>query len=250
MAIEENRNSQPLIEIQDLSRIYGAGEATVHALQEINLSINAREMLALMGPSGSGKSTLMNILGLFDRPSSGSYYLDGQDMTRLKRRQQASYRGRHIAFVFQGIHLLPRLSALDNVELPMSYARMPASQRRKQALEALELLGIVHLKDRYPSQMSGGQAQRVAIARAIAPSPLLLLADEPTGALDRKSGSVVLQAFQELHENTGVTIVIVTHDPLVSQHAERIVSLEDGQIIGDYPVEDRIIEANVGGRQS
>ena len=250
MAIEENRNSQPLIEIQDLSRTYGAGEATVHALQEINLSINAREMLALMGPSGSGKSTLMNILGLFDRPSSGSYYLDGQDMTRLKRRQQASYRGRHIAFVFQGIHLLPRLSALDNVELPMSYARMPASQRRKQALEALELLGIVHLKDRYPSQMSGGQAQRVAIARAIAPSPLLLLADEPTGALDRKSGSVVLQAFQELHENTGVTIVIVTHDPLVSQHAERIVSLEDGQIIGDYPVEDRIIEANVGGRQS
>ena len=250
MAIEENRNSQPLIEIQDLSRIYGAGEATVHALQEINLSINAREMLALMGPSGSGKSTLMNILGLFDRPSSGSYYLDRQDMTRLKRRQQADYRGRHIAFVFQGIHLLPRLSALDNVELPMSYARMPASQRRKQALEALELLGIVHLKDRYPSQMSGGQAQRVAIARAIAPSPLLLLADEPTGALDRKSGSVVLQAFQELHENTGVTIVIVTHDPLVSQHAERIVSLEDGQIIGDYPVEDRIIEANVGGRQS
>ena len=155
-----------------------------------------------------------------------------------------------ISFVFQGIHLLPCLSALDNVELPMSYARMSAFQRRKQALEALELLGIVHLKDRYPSQMSGGQAQRVAIARAIAPSPLLLLADEPTGALDRKSGSVVLQAFQELHENTGVTIVIVTHDPLVSQHAERIVSLEDGQIIGDYPVEDRIIEANVGGRQS
>ncbi len=250
MATEAKRDPQPLIEIQDLSRTYGEGEAMVHALQKINLSINAREMVALMGPSGSGKSTLMNILGLFDRPTDGSYYLDGQDMTRLKRRQQADYRGRHIAFVFQGIHLLPRLTALANVELPMSYARVPVTQRREQAMQAMELLGILHLKDRYPSKMSGGQAQRVAIARAIAPSPLLLLADEPTGALDRKSGSVVLQAFQELHENTGVTIVIVTHDPFVSQHAERIVSLEDGQIIDDRPVDDRIMALDSEGGHS
>ncbi|PSR22736.1 MAG: hypothetical protein C7B43_20590 [Sulfobacillus benefaciens] len=250
MAVEQNVGSQPLIEVRDLVRTYGEGEATVHALRGIDLSINAREMVALMGPSGSGKSTLMNILGLFDRPSRGSYSLDGQDMTRLSRRQQASYRGRHIAFVFQGIHLLPRLSALANVELPMSYARMPASERRKQAMQALELLGIAHLKDRYPGQMSGGQAQRVAIARAIAPNPLLLLADEPTGALDRKSGALVLQAFQELHANTGVTIVVVTHDPTVSQHAERIVSLEDGQIIDDCPVEDRLIASHSEGGQS
>lgn len=239
MAIEAATN--PVIQIDNLSRTYGTGEATVHALRGISLSINSQEMVALMGPSGSGKTTLMNILGLFDRATGGLYRLNGQDMTHLSRRQQASYRGRHIAFVFQGIHLLPRLSALANVELPMSYARTPSAQRRRSALRALELLGIAHLKDRYPGQMSGGQAQRVAIARAIAPGPDLLLADEPTGALDRKSGTLVLQAFQELHETTGVSIVIVTHDPLVGQHAKRIVSLEDGQIVGDDPVRDRLV---------
>ncbi|NMP22178.1 ABC transporter ATP-binding protein [Sulfobacillus harzensis] len=238
MAVETQ--TEPLILVSDLTRKYGEGEAAVHALRGISLSIAAGEMVALMGPSGSGKSTLMNILGLFDRPSSGLYRLNGQDMTRLSARQQASYRGRRIAFVFQGIHLLPRLSALANVELPMSYARMGAGHRHDAAMHALELLGVAHLKDRYPSQMSGGQAQRVAIARAIAPGPDLLLADEPTGALDRKSGELVLQAFQQLHEETGVTIVIVTHDPVVGQHAARIVSLEDGQIIDDRPVTDRL----------
>ncbi|MCY0879310.1 MAG: ABC transporter ATP-binding protein [Firmicutes bacterium] len=230
-----------MIEIQDLTRRYGEGEATVHALRGISLTIGRGEMVALMGPSGSGKSTLMNILGLFDRPTSGQYRLNGQDMTRLTSRQQAQFRGRRIAFVFQGIHLLPRLTALANVELPMAYARMPASVRKKAALEALERLGVAHLKDRYPTEMSGGQAQRVAIARAIAPGPDLLLADEPTGALDRKSGELVLQAFQELHDATGVTILLVTHDPFVAQHAERIIALEDGQVIDDRPVADRLV---------
>lgn len=249
MAIE-HRAAEALIQIKDLSRSYGTGEATVHALRGISVTINPGEMVALMGPSGSGKSTLMNILGLFDRPTSGTYQLGGQDMTRLSGRQQATYRGRRIAFVFQGIHLLPRLTALANVELPMSYARMSSGTRRQAALKALELLDVAHLKDRFPSQMSGGQAQRVAIARAIAPGPDLLLADEPTGALDRKSGELVLQAFQQLHEETGVTIVIVTHDPLVGQHAERIVSLEDGQITGDQPVADRLIASRPQGGPS
>ncbi len=242
MAIKQ-AEAQSLIELREVSRSYGEGEATVHALRGVTLSIKSGEMVALMGPSGSGKSTLMNILGLFDRPTGGAYTFGGQDMTRLSARQQASFRGRRIAFVFQGIHLLPRLTALANVELPMSYARMAANTRRESALKALELLGVAHLKDRYPSQMSGGQAQRVAIARAIAPGPDLLLADEPTGALDRKSGELVLQAFQELHEETGVTIVLVTHDAFVGQHAARIVALEDGQVIGDQPVTDRLMAA-------
>lgn len=245
MAIETK--TEALISVKDLTRRYGEGDATVHALRGVSLTVAAGEMVALMGPSGSGKSTLMNVLGLFDRPSSGSYFLNGQDMLRLTGRQQAAYRGRHIAFVFQGIHLLPRLTALANVELPMSYARMSSRVRREAAMNALNLLGVAHLKDRYPSQLSGGQAQRVAIARAIAPGPDLLLADEPTGALDRKSGELVLQAFQQLHEDTGVTVVIVTHDPVVGQHAARIISLEDGQIIDDRPVVDRIVASRPEG---
>lgn len=240
MATEQTQ-TQPQIVLEDIARRYGEGEAAVHALRGINLTIQAGEMVALMGPSGSGKSSLMNILGLFDRASSGTYTLAGQDMMRLSARQQASWRGRRIAFVFQGIHLLPRLNALANVELPMSYARIPASQRREAAVAALEHLGVAHLRDRFPNQMSGGQAQRAAIARAIAPGPDVLLADEPTGALDRKSGQLVLGAFQNLHQQTGVTVIIVTHDPFVAQHAERIISLEDGHVVGDQQVADRLL---------
>lgn len=244
--------AEPLIEIKNLSRRYGEGEATVHALRGVTLSIGQGEMVALMGPSGSGKSSLMNILGLFDRATDGTYTLGSQDMTRLNARQQAAFRGRRIAFVFQGIHLLPRLTALANVELPMAYARISSARRTEAAMKALKLLGVDQLKDRYPSQMSGGQAQRVAIARAIAPGPDLLLADEPTGALDRKSGELVLQAFQSLHDQVGVTVVIVTHDPFVAQHAERIISLEDGQVIDDQQVSDRLIvtrqELSSGGQ--
>jgi putative ABC transport system ATP-binding protein len=240
MAIERVQPTSQ-IELKDVSRSYGEGEVAVHALRGVTLSIQPGEMVALMGPSGSGKSSLMNILGLFDRATGGSYMLARQDMTHLTARQQAAFRGRRIAFVFQGIHLLPRLTALANVELPMSYARMAATKRRESAQAALERLGVASLERRYPSQMSGGQAQRVAIARAIAPGPDVLLADEPTGALDRKSGELVLGAFQELHEQTGVTIILVTHDSFVAQHAQRIVSLEDGQVVGDGPVTDRLM---------
>lgn len=249
--VNEWTQDAPLIEVMDLCRSYGQGEAEVHALRGINLSIRQGEMVALMGPSGSGKSTLMNILGLFDRATSGSYTLRGTDMNRLTGRQQASFRGRRIAFIFQGIHLLPRLTAVANVELPMAYARMGSlASRREAALNALELLGVSALKDRYPSQMSGGQAQRVAIARAIAPGPDLLLADEPTGALDRKSGELVLEAFQSLHGHTDVTIIIVTHDSYVAQHAERIIALEDGHVVDDRPVRDRLILSQSSGGQA
>lgn len=231
----------PLIEVQDLGRRYGEGAAAVDALKGVSLSIARGQMVALMGPSGSGKSTLMNILGLFDRASSGSYRLAGLDMLRLSAKSQAELRGRRIAFVFQGIHLLPRLTALDNVKLPMEYARMPRTEQMERAKAALARLGVQNLADRYPSQMSGGQAQRVAIARAIAAGPDLLLADEPTGALDRKSGRLVLQAFQNLHRQTGVTVVLVTHDPLVAQHAERLIELEDGRVLSDHEVADRIV---------
>ena len=240
MAIKEAEMT-PQIELKDIARRYGQGDATVHALRGVNLSIQAGEMVALMGPSGSGKSSLMNILGLFDRSSDGSYTLGGQDMVHLSAKRQAAFRGRRIAFVFQGIHLLPRLTALANVELPMAYARFSASQRRTRALEALDRLSVSAIKNRYPTQISGGQAQRVAIARAIAPGPDVLLADEPTGALDRKSGDLVLAAFQSLHKELGVTIIIVTHDSHVAQHAQRIISLEDGQIVADTPVANRLL---------
>lgn len=247
--VVERAHDAPQIVLKNIARQYGAGEAAVHALRGIDLTIGAGEMVALMGPSGSGKSSMMNILGLFDRVSSGSYFLGGTDMTNLTARQQASFRGRKIAFVFQGIHLLPRLTAMANVDLPMSYARIPTAQRREAALNALEHLGVVGLKNRYPSQMSGGQAQRVAIARAIAPAPDVLLADEPTGALDRKSGQLVLGSFQRLHEQTGVTVIIVTHDAFVAQHAERIISLEDGQVVADQRVTDRLMVDETDGSE-
>ena len=230
------------VQVRGLRKVYGHGPASVVALAGVDLDIRRGEMLALTGASGSGKSTLMHLLGLLDRPSSGSYRLAGRDVTRLGGARAARLRGSQVAFVFQAIHLLPGLTALGNIELPLAYARVPGAERRRRALAALERVGLPHLASRYPSQMSGGQAQRVAIARAVASDPLLLLADEPTGALDRRSGRTVLALFQELHRNLGLTIVTVTHDPLVAQHAERIVQLEDGAIIADGPVENRLVE--------
>ncbi len=239
---EERPSPRLVIAARDLRRQYGQGESTVHALAGVNLDVRAGEMLALMGPSGSGKSTLMQILGLLDRPTSGSYEFKGQPVAQIGSGEAARLRGRRIGFVFQGINLLPRLTAQSNVELPMVYARMKPSDRRARVAQSLERLGVGHLAHRRPNQMSGGQAQRVAIARAIAPGPDLLLADEPTGALDRASGQAVLAAFQELNRELGLTIVVVTHDPLVARHAERIVELEDGRVVADTQVEDRILE--------
>jgi len=230
-----------LVEMRSMRKIYGRGPAAVAALDGVDLDIRRGEMVALVGPSGSGKSTLMHLLGLLDRPTTGTYRLGGQDVSRLRGAAAARLRGSRVAFVFQGIFLLPGLTALGNIELPLAYARVPRARRRSQALEALERVGLAELGRRYPSQLSGGQAQRVAIARAVAAGPELLLADEPTGALDRRSGATVLALFQELHRKLGLTVVTVTHDPLVARHAQRIVELEDGRIIADRPVDDRLL---------
>lgn len=229
----------PVVRVRGLVRRYGQGEAAVQALDGVDLEVQRGEFVALMGPSGSGKSTLMQILGLLDRATEGTYHLAGQDVTRIASAQAAGLRGRRVAFVFQGIHLLPRLTALGNVELPMVYARMAAPERTRRAAESLDRVGLGHLLQRRPSQLSGGQAQRVAIARAVAPGPDLLLADEPTGALDRHSGREVLEVFQELNEALALTVVVVTHDAFVARHARRVVELEDGRITADRPVQER-----------
>jgi len=243
--VEETAPSGLVIDADDLRRDYGQGEAIVHALAGVSLSVRAGEMVALMGPSGSGKSTLMQILGLLDRPTGGRYAFNGRPVAQIGAAEAARLRGRHIGFVFQAIHLLPRLNAAANVELPMVYARMKPAERRVRVRDSLERLGVGHLAHRRPNQLSGGQAQRVAIARAIAPGPELLLADEPTGALDRASGQAVLASFQALNRDLRLTIVVVTHDPLVARHAERIVELEDGRVVADRPVEDRLIAPDV-----
>lgn len=243
---EAHAATQPdVVTLTGIKKGYGEGEARVEALRGVDLTIRSGEMVALMGPSGSGKSTMLNVLGLLDQASSGTYRLSGEDVTRLSRSQTARLRGNRVSFVFQGIHLLPRLTALHNVELPMAYARRPADTRAQRAQAALEKVGIAALANRLPNQISGGQAQRVAIARAIATGPDLLLADEPTGALDRRSGLVVLSLFQALHRDEGLTLVLVTHDPLVARCAERTVSMEDGEIISDEAVPDRLDAANL-----
>ncbi len=234
---------EALVRLRGVSKRYGQGAAAVQALEGIDLDIARGEMVALVGPSGSGKSTLMHVLGLLDRPSAGTYHLAGTDVTRLSRRAAARWRGTRVTFVFQGIHLLPSLTALRNVELPMVYARVPRTKRRERAGAALARVGLTALAGRLPSTTSGGQAQRIAIARAVAAGPELLLADEPTGALDRRSGRAVLRLFQELHRDLGLTVVVVTHDPYVAQHAGRIVQLEDGRIVADAPVQNPLVAA-------
>lgn len=237
----QQNNGDLLVRMRGVGKHYGRGAAAVQALAGIDLDLRRGEMVALVGPSGSGKSTLMHVLGLLDRPSGGTYHLGGRDVSRLGSKDAARLRGSRVAFVFQGIHLLPSLSALRNVELPMVYGRTPKPQRSVRSREALLQVGVGHLAQRYPSELSGGQAQRVAIARAVAPGPDLLLADEPTGALDRRSGRTVLALFQALHRTLGLTIVLVTHDPFVAQHAERILQMEDGRLTADEPVAERLL---------
>ena len=243
---EARTASRPnVVALTGIKKGYGERAARVEALRGIDLTIRPGEMVALMGPSGSGKSTLLNVLGLLDQASEGTYRLSGVDVTRMSRSQTARLRGNRVAFVFQGIHLLPRLTAVHNVEFPMGYARLPAAGRRQRAQQALEKVGVWDLANRLPNQISGGQAQRVAIARAIGTNPDLLLADEPTGSLDRRSGLVVLSLFQALHREEGLTLVLVTHDPLVARCAERTVSMEDGEVISDEPVPDRLDAAEL-----
>ena len=221
-----------MIEVKDLTKVYQMGEETVPALAGVSVSITRGEYVAVVGPSGSGKSTLMNILGGLDRPSSGAYRFEGEDVGRFTDDELASFRRRRIGFVFQSFQLLPRLTALQNVELPMVYAGLGAPERKARASELLTRVGLGARMGHRPTQLSGGQQQRVAIARSLANRPDLLLADEPTGALDSATGVEVLQLFAELNAD-GLTLAIVTHDPDVAAQAHRRVAFRDGHIVSD-----------------
>lgn len=224
-----------MVKLEKIHKIYDTGATQVHALVEINLEIQKGEFLAVMGPSGSGKSTLMNIIGLLDRPTRGSYFLEGKEVSQLDEETLARTRNRHIGFVFQTFNLLPRADALRNVELPMLYAGIKPRQRRAKALEALERVGLADRLHHKPNELSGGQKQRVAIARAIVNKPSVILADEPTGALDTRTGEEIMALFQELNEE-GATIVVVTHETDIARHAKRVVQIRDGRVLTDRAV--------------
>ncbi len=223
---------QPVIEISEMSKSYQMGGTAVHALRGVSLTIGSGEYVAIIGASGSGKSTLMNMIGLLDRPTTGSYRLRNTEVSQMSKAELATVRNREIGFIFQRFHLLPRTSAQRQVELPLFYAGVPARNAAKMALEALTRVGLGERAHHRPDELSGGQQQRVAIARALVNRPSLLLADEPTGALDSKTGEDVLRIFKQLHEG-GMTIVVVTHDMSVAKRAERTVTLSDGKIIKD-----------------
>lgn len=227
------------IEIRGVTKTYRLGDVQVEALKGVDLSIASGEFVAVMGPSGSGKSTLMNILGCLDRPSAGSYRLDGEEIGTLSRDGRAVIRRNKLGFVFQGFNLLPRLSAQENVELPMVYDSTPASVRREKAGKALASVGLAERAHHLPSQLSGGQQQRVAIARAIVNTPSLLLADEPTGNLDSATSDEIMGIFQRLNDVLGITLVVVTHEPDIALFARRVIRFRDGNLVEDHPVEDR-----------
>jgi len=224
-----------IIQIENLFKVYRNGALEVTALRDVSFSVEVREFVAIMGQSGSGKSTLMNILGCLDSLTAGRYYLDDEDVSTIQGKKLSAIRNRKIGFVFQSYNLLPRLNALQNVELPMIYAGVSGKRRRQAALEALDRVGLSDRLHHKPSEMSGGQKQRVAIARALVNSPAILLADEPTGNLDSRSGEEIMGIFQRLNRE-GVTIVMVTHEPDIADHTNRIVAFKDGQIIRDEPV--------------
>jgi putative ABC transport system ATP-binding protein len=234
-----------LISVGNLHKYYEMGDSRVHALRGVSLEIQRGEFVAVMGASGSGKSTFMNILGCLDQPTEGSYRLEGTDVSELSRVELAHIRNQQVGFVFQGFNLLSRTSALENVELPLIYARVRARERRRLAAEALERVGLAERMHHIPSQLSGGQQQRVAIARSLVNQPSILLADEPTGNLDSRTSVEIMQVFQELNERDRLTIVLVTHEPDIAEYARRVITFRDGQIMRDLHVRTRRVAAAV-----
>src|SRR6476659_1512399 len=230
--------ARPVIELEHIHKSYTMGDMEVHALRGVSLTINEGEFVAIMGASGSGKSTTMNIIGCLDRPTRGTYILDGEDVSEMSKDQRADIRFKKIGFVFQGFNLLSRTSALENVELPMLYLGVDSAARHQRALEALAAVGLAGREQNHPNQLSGGQQQRVAVARALVNDPALILADEPTGNLDSRTSVEVMEIFQRLNRERGITLVLVTHEPDIAQYAQRVVVFKDGKIRKDYRIDE------------
>lgn len=241
---------EAVIVVERLSKVYDLGEVQVEALRGVDVRIAPGEFVAIMGASGSGKSTFLNILGCLDRPSGGRYLLDGVDVSQMSSDQLADIRNKKLGFVFQSFHLLPRTSAVENVELPLFYSGTPSRERRARALAALTATGLAARAGHQPNQLSGGQQQRVAIARALVNQPSLLLADEPTGNLDSQTSVEIMGLLQALNTHEGITILLVTHEPDIARYAKRIIVFKDGQVIEDRPVVDRFLAPGLEGPQA
>jgi len=238
-ALAEQPDARPVIELDHIHKTYTMGDVDVHALRGVSLTIREGEFVAIMGASGSGKSTTMNIIGCLDQPTRGQYILDGQDVSAMSKDERADIRCQKIGFVFQGFNLLSRTSALENVELPMLYAGIETTERHQRAMDALTAVGLAGREQNHPNQLSGGQQQRVAVARALVNDPALILADEPTGNLDSRTSVEVMEIFQRLNRERGITLVLVTHETDIAEYAKRVVIFKDGKIKKDYQIENQ-----------